>query len=110
MPRFSEGIIRHVIQHQKRQLNCVEMHNKNSGSITSRSRQSRSAETEFHIFGNDGRAQVWRRNFKSLAVNAERKGESRTLHLLKTRHNVSAETELQIFGSPSRVDMRKRNF
>ena len=37
------------------------------------SRQSGNAEAELHIFGSQGRAEVRKRNFTFLAVNAERK-------------------------------------
>ena len=45
-----------------------------------------------------------------MAVKAERKYESRTSHLCKSRYNRSAEAELKIFGSSSRVKVWKRNF
>ena len=37
------------------------------------SRQSGNAETEHHVFGSQGRAEVWKRNFRLLAVKTERK-------------------------------------
>ena len=37
------------------------------------SRQNRSAEAELHIVGSQGRAEVRKRNFTFLAVNAERR-------------------------------------
>ena len=37
------------------------------------SRQSGNAEAEHKVFGSQGRAEVWKRNFRSLAVKTERK-------------------------------------
>ena len=37
------------------------------------SRQSGNAEAEHQVFGSQGRAEVWKRNFRSLAVKTERK-------------------------------------
>ena len=73
---------------------------RNRNSDLWQSRQSGSAEAELHIFGNEdrvlvgtaelhifgsqGRAEDWRRNFKSLAVQAEMTCESGTSHLWKS--------------------------
>ena len=37
------------------------------------SRQSGNVEAEYQVFGSQGRAEVWKRNFRSLAVKTERK-------------------------------------
>ena len=37
------------------------------------SRQSGNTEAEQHVFGSQGRAEVWKRNFRSLAVKTEQK-------------------------------------
>ena len=37
------------------------------------SRQSGNAEAEHQVFGSQGRAEVWKQNFRSLAVKTERK-------------------------------------
>ena len=37
------------------------------------SRQSGNVEAEHQVFGSQGRAEVWKRNFRSLAVKTERK-------------------------------------
>ena len=121
MPRFSEGIILHARQHQKCQLNCVEMHNKNWGSITLavkaerkcesrtshiwKSRHNGSAEAELPTFRSSSRVDVWERNFWSLAVKAERKSGIGTSELRYSRQSGSAEVELQIFGSDSRLSI-----
>ena len=92
-----EGLSLHIRQH-KNKLNFVEIHNNNIhwnlGSITShirRSMQSRSAEAELQIlgvlesaevenqvFGSQGRAELRKRNLRSLVVKTERTCGSRT--------------------------------
>ena len=37
------------------------------------SRQSENVEAEHQVFGSQGRSEVWKRNFRSLAVKTERK-------------------------------------
>ena len=118
------------------------MHNKNVrrkyGSRTShlwQSRQSRSVEAEFQIFGSPGKdvmrkwtypylevlaEQVWKmneifrvlaerkygkRNFRSLAVKAAQKCGSTTSHLWKSRQRWNAEVDLPILGSPGRTSL-----
>ena len=109
------------------------MHNMNWGSRTShllQSRQSRSVEAEFQIFGSLGKGemrkwtypylevlteQVWKmneifrvlaerkygeRNFRSLAVKAAQKCGSATSHLWKSRQRRNAEVDLSILGGP----------
>ena len=63
------------------------------------SRQSGSAGAELHIFGSRGRAEVRKRNFTFLAVNAERKCGRGTSDLWQSRQSGNAEAEHQVFGS-----------
>ena len=63
------------------------------------SRQSGSAGAELHIFGIQGRAEVRKRNFTFLAVNAERKCGRGTSDLWQSRQSGNAEAEHQVFGS-----------
>ena len=63
------------------------------------SRQSGSAGAELHIFGSQGRAEVRKRNFTFLAVNAERKCGRGTSDLWQSRQSGNAEAEHQVFGS-----------
>ena len=123
---------------------CVGMYNKNvrrnCGSRTShlwQSRQSRSVEAEFQIFGSPGKDEMrkWtypylevlaeqvckmneifrvlaerkcrKRNFRSLAAKAEQKCGSGTSHLWKSRQRWNAEVDLPIFGSPGRTSARR---
>ena len=82
------------------------------------SRQSGNAGAELHIFGSQGRAEVRKRNFTFLAVNAERKcgrgtsdlWQSRqsgkcgsgTSGLWQLRQSRSVEVEFQIFSRQER--------
>ena len=88
-------------------------------------RQSRSADAELHIFWSPdrdemrkwtylylevmaeqvcpGRAEVWKLNFRSLAVKAEQKCGSGTSRFWKSRQRWNAEVDLPIFGSPGRT-------
>ena len=74
-------------------------------------RYSGAEETHLHIFGSQGKAEVWKRNFTPwgmmerrkrnfsfLAVMAQRKCESGTSNIWQLKQ-VSGEAELQIFGS-----------
>ena len=118
------------------------MHNKyvrrNWGSRTShlwQSKQSRSMEAEFQIFGSLGKdemrkwtysylevlaKQVWKmneifrvlaerkygkRNFRSLALKAAQKCGSANSHLWKSRQRWNAEVDLPIFESPCRTSV-----
>ena len=74
------------------------------------SRQSKSAGAELHIFGSQSRAEVRKRNFTFLAVNAERKCVNGTSDLWQSRQSGNAEAEHQVFGSQCRADVWKRNF
>ena len=74
------------------------------------SRQSGSAGAELHIFGSQGRAEVRKRNFTFLAVNAERKCGRGTSDLWQSRQSGGAETEHQVFGGQGRAEVWKRNF
>ena len=90
-------------------------------------------EAELHIFGSQGKAEVWKRNFRSLEVLAKMKcgsglnlfgspgrtsvesfeswpsgsTESGTSDLWQSRQRRSAEAQLHIFESPARDEMRK---
>ena len=74
------------------------------------SRQSGSAGAELHIFGSKGRAEVRKRNFTFLAVNAERKCGRGTSDLWQSRQSGNAEAEHQVFSSQGRAEVWKRNF
>ena len=54
---------------------------------------------ELHIFGSQGRAELRKRNFTFLAVNAERKCGRGTSDLLQSRQSGNAEAEHQVFGN-----------
>ena len=54
---------------------------------------------ELHIFGSQGRAEVRKRNFTFLTVNAERKCGCGTSDLWQSRQSGNAEAEHQVFGS-----------
>ena len=119
------------------------MHNKNVrrnwGSRTShlwQSRQSRSVEAEFQIFGSHCKdemrkwtypylevlaEQVWKmneifwvlakqkyrkRNFRSLAIKAAQKCGSATSQLWKSRQRWNAEVDLPMLGSPGRTRVK----
>ena len=94
-------------------------------------------EAELHIFGSQGKAEVWKRNFRSLEVLAKMKCGSGLIHIWKSwqnkcgrwtrsfeswpsgstengtpdlwqsRQRRSAEAQLHIFESPGRDEMRK---
>ena len=68
-------------------------------SYLCQSRQSGSAGAELHIFGSQGRAEVRKRNFTFLAVNAERKCGRGTSDLWQSRQSGNAEAKHQVFGS-----------
>ena len=74
------------------------------------STQRGSAAAELHIFGSQGRAEMRKRNFTFLAVNAERKCGRGTSDLWQSRQSGSAEAEHQMFGSQGRAEVWKRNF
>ena len=67
-------------------------------------------KAELQIFASQDRAEVREQNFTYLAVKAERKCGSGTLHFWQSLQNESADVELQIIGSQGRAEMRKRNF
>ena len=74
----------------------------------SKSWASGSMEVELQIFGSQGRAEVWKRNFTSLEVPAEIKSGSGLPYL-----EVLAEQERkmnEIFRSPAERKYGKRNF
>ena len=60
-------------------------------------RQSGSAETELHIFGSQGRAEVWKRNFRPLAIKKERQCSQ---GLWQTSQAGRAEADLNSFDRP----------
>ena len=94
-------------------------------------------EAELHIFGSQGKAEVWKRNFRSLEVLAKMKCGSGLIHIWKSWQNKcgrrtrsfeswpsgstesgisdlwqskqrrNAEAQLNIFKSPGRDEMRK---
>ena len=91
----------------------------------SQCRQSINAEAVFKIFGSQGRAEVYKQNFRSSAVMAEWKcgsGSSdllqswqsgsavRTSDLWQSRQSRSVETELHIFCSQGITEVPKQNF
>ena len=91
-------------------------------SVAELRRQSVSGEAELPIFGSQGRAQVRKRNFTSLGVQAEMtcgSGTSNSLKVLtekvRKRNLRSLEVlaerraELQIFASQGRADVPKLN-
>ena len=77
---------------------------------------------ELHIFGSQGRAEVRKRNFTFLAVNAERKcgrgtsdlwqsrqsgnAEAGTSGLWQLRQSRSVEAEFQIFSRQDRAEVQ----
>ena len=67
-------------------------------------------KAELQIFASQGRAEVRKQNFTYLAVNAERKCGSKTLHFWQSMQNESADVELQIFGSKDRVEAELQIF
>ena len=67
------------------------------------SRQKGSVEAELPIFGNEGRELVEKPIFRSMAVKIERKCRRETTNLWKSRQRWNAEAELHIFGSPGRT-------
>ena len=69
-----------------------------------------SGSAELQIFSNQGRAEVQKRNFRSLVVKAERKCGSGASDLWQSRQSRSAEAELQMFGSQGRAEVWKWNF
>ena len=112
MLRLSEGLILHVRRHEIVWKYIIWTY---SGT--------EEAEQKYvHIFGNEGRSEMW--NYRSFAVNAEGKCGGGTSHIWQWRQSVSgeadllwqsrlsesAEAKLQIFGSPGRDEMRKWNF
>ena len=87
--------------------------------------QNGRAEAELQIFGSQGRAEVWKRNFTALEVPAEMKRGSGLTHIWKSWQNKCGKwtrsfevlterqygkTELRIFGSKDRAELRKRSF
>ena len=81
-------------------------------------------EAELHLFGSQGKAEVWRWNFRSLEVLAKMKCGSGLIHIWKSwQTSVEDEgylsspgraevrkAELQFFGSQGSAEVRKRNF
>ena len=132
MPRFSEGLILHVRQHElvwkyiiwtysgTEEADLWQSRHSRS-AFTSlgmkadlkcettdllQSRQKGSAEAELPIFGNEGRVLVEKPIFRSLADKIERKCWSETANLWKSRQRWNAEAELHIFGSPGRTSAK----
>ena len=73
-------------------------------------------EAELHIFGSQGKAEVWKRNFRSSEVLAKMKcGSDRTS--VEDERDLSSpgraevrKAELQMFGIQGSAEVRKRNF
>ena len=65
-------------------------------------------ETELHIFGSQCKAEVWKRNFRSLEVLAKMKCGSRLIHIWKSWQNKCWRWTRYFESWPSGV--RKRNF
>ena len=84
------------------------MQKRNFTSLEVLAEQVRKAELQ--IFASKGRAEVQKRNFTFLAVNAERKCGRGTSDLCQSRHSGNAEAEHQVFGSQGRAEVWKRNF
>ena len=81
-------------------------------------------EAERHIFGSQGKAEVWKRNFRSLEVLEKMKCGSRLIIFgssgrksVKDERDLSSpgraevrKAELQVLGSQGSAEVRKRNF
>ena len=72
--------------------------------------KSLEVQAELYIFGSQGRAEVRKRNFIFLTVNAERKCGRGTSDLWQSRKSGNAEEEHQVFGSQGRTEVWKWNF
>ena len=84
----------------------------------------RTEEAELHIFGSQSKAEVWKRNFRSLEVLAKMKCGSghpylevlaeqvwKTNEIFRSPDRAEVQkAELQIFASQGRAEVRKRNF
>ena len=97
-----------------------EMRKRNFTSLEVLAEQVRKAELQ--IFASQGRAGAWKRNFtflgsqcrtkvrtwnfRSLAVNAERKCGSGTSGLWQSRQSRSVEAEFQIFSRQDRAEVQ----
>ena len=60
----------------------------------------RQGRVEHQVFGSQGRAEVWKRNFRSLAVKTERKCWSSTADLWQSSQVGRAEADLNVFDRP----------
>ena len=58
------------------------------------------AESEHQVFGSQSRPEVWKRNFRSLAVKTERKCRSSTADFWQSSQVGRAEADLNIFDRP----------
>ena len=89
--------------------NCVEIHNmslqRNWGG---RPLVVKAKQKCVHIFGNEGRSEMW--NYRFFAVKAEGKCGGGTSHIWQWRQSVSREADLQIFGSQDWAKVQKRNW
>lgn len=63
-------------------------------------RKCADAKAELQIIDCQGRAEVWKRNFRSLAVKTKRKCGSRTSNLRQVSPVGSAEADVNIFDRP----------
>ena len=97
MPRLSEGLILHVRQHE-----IVWKY-----IIWTYSGTEEAEQKCVHIFGNEGRSEMW--NYRSFAVKAKGKCGGGTTHIWQWRQSVSGEADLQIFGSQDWAKVQKRN-
>ena len=73
------------------------------------SRQSRSAEAEFHIFGSPGRGEMRKWTYPHLEVLVEQVRKKNEIFRSPGRAEVR-KPELLIFGSKGRAELRKRSF
>ena len=73
------------------------------------SRQSRSAEAEFHIFGNPGRNEIREWTYLYLEVLAEQVRKMNEIFRSPGRAELR-KAEFQIFGSTDRAELRKQSF
>ena len=88
--------------------NCVEIHNMNlQRNWGGRTLPIKAEQTCVHIFGNEGRSEMW--NYRSFEVKAEGKCGGGTTHIWQWRQSVSGEADLQIFGSQDWAKVQKRN-
>ena len=100
-----------VEQVRKRNSRSFEVLSEQKFGKPNQSRQSGRVEATLHTFRSNGRAEVRKLNFISLAVKAGRECRSGASHLRKNWQSGSAErNSCHILGSQGRAEMRKLNF